>query len=93
LAVVVVGLAAGAGAAVVELTGAGAVVSGAGAVSGVALSGVAAGAVTAPPLAAGFGAAEFDPELHAAPARVRASRPATRPVRNGRFTVVPPADL
>jgi hypothetical protein len=64
---------------VVGLTGAGAVVSGAAAVS-------AAGALTAPPFTAGFGAAEFEPELHAAPARVSASRPATRPVRNGRFT-------
>src|SRR6478672_11709464 len=39
-------------------------------------------AVTAPALLADL--SELDPEPHAAPARVRASRPATRPVRNGR---------
>ena len=59
-------------------TGAGAVVSGA----------AGAVALTAPSLLADF--AGLDPEPHAAPARVRASRPATRPVRNGRFMVLPP---
>src|SRR5438552_13111199 len=92
LAVVTVGFGAAgrgaAGAAAAGVTAAGAVVStGAGAVVS---GGAGAVLLTAPSLVAGFWASGVEPEPHAAPASVRASRPATRPVRNGRFMVPPP---
>src|SRR5437764_590744 len=93
LAVVTVGFgAAGRGAAgaapVVGLTAAGAVVSTA--AGAVVSGGTGVVLLTAPLLVAGFWASGVEPEPHAAPANVRASRPATTPVRNGRFMVPPP---